>query len=97
MEDAEGVDEHTRHKAQFYLRQISSALSPSNFLLTNPELIRETLQENGANLVRGMKMLAEDIEAGSGELRIRQTDPTQLQGRREHRGDARARWSSATI
>ncbi|MCB5177504.1 class I poly(R)-hydroxyalkanoic acid synthase [Microvirga sp. SM9] len=76
VEDAEGVDERTRHKAQFYLKQISSALSPSNFLLTNPELLRETLQQNGANLARGMSMLAEDIEAGSGELKIRQSDPT---------------------
>jgi polyhydroxyalkanoate synthase len=76
VEDAEGVDERTRHKAQFYLKQISSALSPSNFLLTNPELIRETIKENGANLVRGMTMLAEDIEAGGGELKIRQTDLT---------------------
>lgn len=76
VEDAEGLDERTRHKAQFYLKQISSALSPSNFLLTNPELIRETIKENGANLVRGMTMLAEDIEAGGGALKIRQTDPT---------------------
>ena len=76
VEEAEGLDERTRHKAQFYLKQISSAFSPSNFLLTNPELIRETFKENGANLARGMAMLAEDIQAGRGELKIRQTDPT---------------------
>ncbi|MXQ12521.1 PHA/PHB synthase family protein [Microvirga makkahensis] len=76
VEEAEGLDERTRHKAQFYLKQISSALSPSNFLLTNPELIRETIRENGANLARGMAMLAEDIQSGRGELRIRQTDPS---------------------
>lgn len=75
VEEADGLDERTRHKAQFYLKQISSALSPSNFLLTNPELLRETLKENGANLARGMAMLAEDIQAGRGELKIRQTDP----------------------
>ncbi|MFL5230414.1 MAG: PHA/PHB synthase family protein, partial [Microvirga sp.] len=40
VEEAEGLDERTRHKAQFYLKQLSSALSPSNFLLTNPELIQ---------------------------------------------------------
>jgi len=76
VDNAEGLDDHTRHKAQFYLRQVSGALSPSNFLMTNPELIRHTLSENGANLVRGMRMLQEDIEAGKGELRVRQTDPT---------------------
>ncbi len=75
VDEAEGVDEHTRAKARFYVRQLASALAPSNFVLTNPELIRETMRENGANLVRGMAMLAEDVEAGRGELRLRQTDP----------------------
>ncbi|TGD95975.1 class I poly(R)-hydroxyalkanoic acid synthase [Methylobacterium nonmethylotrophicum] len=79
VDEAEGLDDHTRAKAQFYVRQISGALSPSNFLATNPELIRETFRENGANLVRGMTMLAEDVEAGGGELRVRQTDQGQFQ------------------
>ncbi len=62
------IDEHTKHKADFYVRQIAGAVSPSNFVLTNPELLRTTLASNGENLVRGMKMLAEDIEAGGGDL-----------------------------
>ena len=72
--EAEGLDEHTRHKAGFYVRQITNAISPSNFILTNPELFRETVASNGENLVRGMKMLAEDIAAGKGELKLRQAD-----------------------
>jgi polyhydroxyalkanoate synthase subunit PhaC len=79
VNEAEGLDEHTRHKAQFYVRQLSSALSPSNFVATNPELLRATIQESGANLVRGMKMLAEDIEAGKGELKLRQSDPSRFE------------------
>ena len=75
VDKAEDLDPHTREKARFYVKQISSALSPSNFVATNPELLRETLAQNGENLVRGMKMLAEDIEAGGGELKIRQSDP----------------------
>jgi polyhydroxyalkanoate synthase len=74
VDKAEDLDPHTREKARFYVKQIASALSPSNFVVTNPELLRETLQQNGENLVRGMKMLAEDIEAGGGELKIRQSD-----------------------
>jgi polyhydroxyalkanoate synthase subunit PhaC len=74
VDEADEVDDVTRRKARFYVKQLSSAFSPSNFLATNPELIRETLSQNGDNLVRGMKMLAEDVEAGAGELRIRQTD-----------------------
>jgi polyhydroxyalkanoate synthase subunit PhaC len=76
VREADGIDEHTRHKAEFYVRQIANAVSPSNFVLTNPSLLRETFSSNADNLVRGFKMLAEDIEAGGGELRIRQTDPS---------------------
>src|SRR4051812_21607705 len=79
VREAEGLDPHTRKKAEFYVQQISNALSPSNFVLTNPEVLRETLASNGDNLVRGMKMLAEDIEAGGGTLRIRQSDPSNLE------------------
>jgi polyhydroxyalkanoate synthase len=78
VRNAEGLDSHTRKKAEFYVQQISNALAPSNFVLTNPEVLRETLTSNGDNLVRGMKMLAEDIEAGRGMLRIRQSDPSNL-------------------
>jgi polyhydroxyalkanoate synthase subunit PhaC len=74
VDRAEGVDDHTRDKARFYVKQISGALAPSNFLATNPELIRQTMEQNGENLVRGMKMLAEDVDAGRGELKVRMTD-----------------------
>jgi len=71
---ADELDPHTREKAAFYLKQVTSALSPTNFLPTNPELLRATISESGENLVRGMRMMAEDIEAGHGQLRIRQAD-----------------------
>ena len=74
VEEAEGVDEATRRKAEFYVEQIANALAPSNFVLTNPELLRETFSSNGENLVRGVKMLAEDVAAGDGSLQLRQTD-----------------------
>ena len=78
VRNAEGLDPHTRKKAEFYVNQITNALSPSNFVLTNPEVLRETIASNGGNLVRGMQMLAEDIEAGKGTLKIRQSDPANL-------------------
>jgi polyhydroxyalkanoate synthase len=78
VREAEGLDPHTRKKAEFYVQQITNALAPSNFVLTNPEVLRETLASSGDNLVRGMRMLAEDIEAGGGSLRIRQSDPSNL-------------------
>ncbi|MGJ4932203.1 PHA/PHB synthase family protein [Bradyrhizobium sp. HKCCYLS2038] len=79
VHNAEGLDPHTRKKAEFYVNQITNALSPSNFVLTNPEVLRQTVASSGSNLVRGMQMLAEDIEAGKGNLKIRQSDPANLE------------------
>ena len=79
VRNAEGIDPHTRKKAEFYVNQITNALAPSNFILTNPEVMRETLAQSGSNLARGMEMLAEDVEAGKGILRIRQSDPANLE------------------
>jgi poly[(R)-3-hydroxyalkanoate] polymerase subunit PhaC len=79
VKEASGLDPHTRQKAEFYVRQVANALSPSNFVLTNPELLRETLRSNAENLARGMHMLAEDIQAGGGDLKIRQSDSSQFE------------------
>jgi polyhydroxyalkanoate synthase len=73
------LDDDTRRLTQLHLTQISAALSPSNFIATNPDLLRETMRERGANLVRGARMLAEDLEAGRGVLKIRQSDSTSFE------------------
>ncbi|QRM35828.1 class I poly(R)-hydroxyalkanoic acid synthase [Microvirga sp. VF16] len=79
VEATEGLDPEAQRKARFYTRQIINALAPSNWVFTNPELLRETFASDGENLVRGMQLLAEDIERGGGQLKIRQTDPTQFE------------------
>jgi polyhydroxyalkanoate synthase len=79
VREAEDLDPHTRKKAEFYVQQLTNAFAPSNFVLTNPEVLRQTLTTNANNLVRGMTMLAEDIEAGHGQLRIRQSDSANLE------------------
>jgi polyhydroxyalkanoate synthase subunit PhaC len=79
IDEVEGLDPHTRHKAGFYMKQILNALAPSNWVFTNPELLRETFASDGENLVRGMQLLTEDILKGGGELRIRQTDPSEFE------------------
>ena len=76
VKNAEGLDDHTRLKARFYVEQIANALSPSNFALTNPEVLRTTLASNGANLIEGLKHLEADMKAGGGHLRIKQSDTT---------------------
>jgi polyhydroxyalkanoate synthase subunit PhaC len=72
------TDPMTQLKAQFYLRQIASALSPANFVPTNPELLHETLAASGDNLVRGIANLAADLKAGNGALRIKQSDSSKF-------------------
>ena len=79
VEHAEELDPAVRQKAEFYIRQIVNALAPSNFILTNPELLRTTLNRSAENLARGAKMLAEDIEEGGGELKIRQSDMSKFE------------------
>ena len=78
VDKTEGLDPQTKARAAFYTRLISSAVSPSNFVPTNPELLRATVEAKGENLVRGLKMLAEDISAGHGMLKIRQSDETKF-------------------
>ena len=70
----EGLDERTRQRAEFYLKQMAGALSPSNFPLTNPVVMRETFQSSGQNLVQGMANLAHDLERSGNLLNISQTD-----------------------
>jgi polyhydroxyalkanoate synthase len=79
VEDADELDDHTRGQARFWVRQIVSALSPSNFVATNPQVLRDTVASSGANLARGMRMLAEDIVAGGGDLKIRQSDHSKFE------------------
>ncbi len=74
MSDVKGLDDKTRKKMDFYTKQFADALSPSNFLLTNPEVLRTTFQSNGENLVKGLDNLLRDLERGNGQLAITQTD-----------------------
>ena len=73
LDKTEGLDERTR-QVEFSFRQLSSALSPSNFPMLNPEVVRETLATNGKNLVQGMTHLVEDMEKSTDLLKISQTD-----------------------
>jgi poly[(R)-3-hydroxyalkanoate] polymerase subunit PhaC len=72
--NTEGIDDKTRKKALFYLNQMLAAFSPSNFPLTNPEVVRTTLQTNAENLVQGMTHFVQDLEQSKDLLRISQTD-----------------------
>jgi polyhydroxyalkanoate synthase len=73
--NVEGMDDKDAKKVDFYTRQYIDALSPSNFLLTNPEVLRETVSSGGQNLVKGLNNLLEDLANSDGEqLRVKMTD-----------------------
>lgn len=74
IRDTKGVDDQTRRKVDFYTRQWLDALSPTNFPITNPEVIQKTVESKGENLVKGLKNLLRDLERGDGKLKISMTD-----------------------
>ena len=74
----EGLDAKTSQKVDFYTRQFVDAMSPSNFLLTNPEVLRKTAETGGENLLKGLSHLLADLERGRGKLRIRMTDDSKF-------------------
>jgi polyhydroxyalkanoate synthase len=70
----DGLPPKTAQKIDFYARQFVNALSPSNFVLTNPEVLRKTRESGGENLIKGLNNLLSDLENGRGNLRIKMTD-----------------------
>ena len=74
VEEVEGLDDKTAQKVDFYTRQFVDAMAPSNFLMTNPEVLRATLESGGENLVSGLENMLDDLERGKGKLAIKMTD-----------------------
>ena len=70
----DGMEPKTAQKVDFYSRQFVDAMSPTNFLLTNPEVLRRTAETGGENLIKGLNNLLADLERGRGQLRIKMTD-----------------------
>jgi len=74
VKEVEGLDDKTAQKVDFYTRQLVDAMAPSNFVLTNPEVLRATYESNGENLVNGLQHMLEDLDRGKGQLAIKMTD-----------------------
>ena len=72
--NGDGLDDKTQQKVEFYSRQFVDALAPSNFVVTNPEVLRATVESRGENLLKGLQNMLGDLEAGKGQLKISMTD-----------------------
>lgn len=74
VKDVEGLEPQTARKVDFYTRQFADAIAPTNFALTNPQVLKATAESGGENLVKGLEHMLEDMEKGKGKLRISMTD-----------------------
>lgn len=74
VNDVEGLDDKTRRKVDFYTKQFADAVAPTNFLMTNPEVLRATVESGGENLLKGLEHLLDDLERGKGKLSIKMVD-----------------------
>jgi polyhydroxyalkanoate synthase len=71
VDQIEGIDADTREKLRFTTRSFVDAMSPSNFALTNPQVLKRTLETRGENLLKGLANMLKDIAAGQ----LTQTKP----------------------
>jgi polyhydroxyalkanoate synthase subunit PhaC len=74
VSEVEGLDAQTARKVRFFTRQFVDALAPTNFLFTNPEALKRTVETGGRNLIDGLHHLLDDLERGGGQLSISMTD-----------------------
>jgi polyhydroxyalkanoate synthase len=74
IDSIEGVDDKAKERLGFFSRQAINALSPTNFVTTNPELAKLTVETNGENLIKGMELLQEDMKSSADVLKIRMTN-----------------------
>ena len=75
MRSIEGLDDADRDKVEFYSQLMVDAFAPSNFALTNPEVLRTMVETGGQSLVNGLKNLQRDMDPKTGQLSITMTDP----------------------
>ena len=74
VRDTEGLDPRMAEKVDFYTRQYIDAVAPTNFAMSNPEVLRRTVETGGENLLTGLSNLLDDLERGKGKLRVKMTD-----------------------
>ncbi len=74
IERLEGLPEQQKRNLSFYARQLVNAMAPTNFISTNPEVMRRTMETRGQNLVDGLTRLREDLSNSADGLNVSMTD-----------------------
>jgi len=75
VEDTDDIDDKTAQKIAFFTKQFVDAVAPSNFILTNPEVVRTTIESGGKNLLKGLESFLSDIDPVDGSVRTKMVDP----------------------
>jgi polyhydroxyalkanoate synthase len=73
IENVEFKDPKDKKLMQFYLKQINSAMSPSNFAFTNPQVLKKTMEQKGDNLKKGYDNYKKDFDKHPNKLFIQQS------------------------
>ncbi|MFT4075675.1 MAG: class I poly(R)-hydroxyalkanoic acid synthase [Asticcacaulis sp.] len=74
ISSAEGIDPMVKRRAEFFTKLLTDAMSPSNFLFSNPAALKALVETSGESLVKGMERFADDMARGDGKLKISQAD-----------------------
>ena len=74
VSDVDGVDPLEKRRVEFFMRMLTDAFAPSNFLASNPTALKEVMTSGGQSLVKGMENFQADLQRGGGALSIAQTD-----------------------
>jgi polyhydroxyalkanoate synthase len=77
--DVQDVDPLSKRRVEFFMKMLTDAFSPSNFLISNPVALREILDTGGESLVRGIEHFSADLARGRGDLAISQTTYQQFE------------------
>jgi polyhydroxyalkanoate synthase len=73
VSEVQDIDPIAKRRVEFFMKMLTDAFSPSNFLISNPVALREILDTQGESLVRGIENFASDLARGRGDLAISQT------------------------
>jgi polyhydroxyalkanoate synthase len=74
VSQVDDLDPTEKRRIEFFTKMLTDAFSPSNFLMSNPQALKEAMTTRGESLVRGMENFAADMARGGGQLAISQTD-----------------------